>query len=108
MSGTAYSSTNWMVTSSIVTSRGLCVYCGSQRNLVAHHKVPREYGGSDALSNLERVCRRCHPAVEPFAKEKAAAAGQRRVAPVRPAVQVRRKPSENALLSAFLNQRRTR
>jgi hypothetical protein len=41
-----------------------CVHCGSRDDLVAHHKLPRRFGGPDDLSNLEPVCRSCHPGVE--------------------------------------------
>jgi 5-methylcytosine-specific restriction endonuclease McrA len=54
----------WSVLSATVTAGASCVSCGSQEDLVAHHKIPRRLGGLDVLSNLEPVCRRCHPAVE--------------------------------------------
>ena len=45
-------------------SASRCVACGSRDDLVAHHKIPRRYGGLDVLENLEPVCRRCHPRLE--------------------------------------------
>jgi 5-methylcytosine-specific restriction endonuclease McrA len=48
----------------MVTSGASCVACGSDEDLVAHHRMPRRYGGLDVYENLEPVCRRCHPAVE--------------------------------------------
>ncbi|HEX5821117.1 MAG TPA: HNH endonuclease signature motif containing protein [Solirubrobacterales bacterium] len=54
----------WRVLSAMVTAGASCVACGSGEDLVAHHKMPRRYGGLDVLDNLEPVCRRCHPAVE--------------------------------------------
>jgi 5-methylcytosine-specific restriction endonuclease McrA len=48
----------------MVTSGASCVACGSREDLVAHHRIPRRYGGLDRLENLEPVCRRCHPRVE--------------------------------------------
>jgi 5-methylcytosine-specific restriction endonuclease McrA len=50
--------------SAIVTAGSKCEYCGSRDDLVAHHKVPRRLGGLDLLSNLEPVCRSCHPRIE--------------------------------------------
>ena len=54
----------WSYLSAIVTAGACCAYCGSEDDLVAHHKVPRRYGGLDVPSNLEPVCRACHPRVE--------------------------------------------
>jgi 5-methylcytosine-specific restriction endonuclease McrA len=54
----------WETLSAVVTGGAACRYCGSADDLVAHHKIPRRYGGLDVLSNLEPVCRRCHPGVE--------------------------------------------
>jgi 5-methylcytosine-specific restriction endonuclease McrA len=54
----------WHVLSVMVTSGASCVACGSEEDLVAHHRIPRRYGGLDVLENLEPVCRRCHPSVE--------------------------------------------
>jgi hypothetical protein len=48
----------------MVTLGASCVRCGSEEDLVAHHKLPRRYGGQDVYENLEPVCRRCHPAIE--------------------------------------------
>jgi len=38
---------------------------------VAHHKMPRRWGGADAFENLEPVCRSCHPRIEQDAMAKA-------------------------------------
>ena len=54
----------WATLSALVTGGAKCVSCGSREDLVAHHRVPRRLGGLDELSNLEPVCRRCHPGVE--------------------------------------------
>ena len=61
----------WATLSAVVTNGARCAYCGSRDDLVAHHKLPRRYGGLDALSNLEPVCRSCHPRVEQAAVEMA-------------------------------------
>jgi 5-methylcytosine-specific restriction endonuclease McrA len=63
-----YNSLAWALMAAAVTSGKRCVYCGSPHGLVAHHKLPRAYGGSDSLDNLEPVCRVCHPTVERAAK----------------------------------------
>lgn len=54
----------WPVLSAEVTTNASCVHCGAREDLVAHHKIPRRFGGLDELSNLEPVCRSCHPRVE--------------------------------------------
>lgn len=48
----------------MVTAGAACVHCGAEQDLVAHHKLPRRYGGQDLYENLEPVCRSCHPRVE--------------------------------------------
>jgi hypothetical protein len=58
----------WPVLSAVVTGGAKCEYCGSRDDLVAHHKVPRRLGGLDLLSNLEPVCRNCHPRIEQTAR----------------------------------------
>jgi 5-methylcytosine-specific restriction endonuclease McrA len=55
---------SWRLLSGMVTAGARCGYCGTRDDLVAHHRVPRRLGGPDLLSNLEPVCRRCHPRVE--------------------------------------------
>ena len=62
---------SWAALSALVTGGAVCAYCGSREDLVAHHKMPRRYGGLDVLENLEPVCRSCHPAVEQQAVERA-------------------------------------
>jgi len=54
----------WSTLSAIVTAGAGCAHCGSEEDLVAHHKLPRRFGGADHLSNLQAVCRSCHPGVE--------------------------------------------
>jgi 5-methylcytosine-specific restriction endonuclease McrA len=54
----------WPVLSAMVTAGASCVACGSREDLVAHHRIPRRYGGLDVFENLEPVCRSCHPRVE--------------------------------------------
>jgi 5-methylcytosine-specific restriction endonuclease McrA len=55
---------SWPVLSAMVTAGAACVACGSREDLVAHHRMPRRYGGLDVFENLEPVCRSCHPKVE--------------------------------------------
>jgi 5-methylcytosine-specific restriction endonuclease McrA len=55
---------SWAALSALVIRGAACAHCGSRDDLVAHHKLPRRYGGHDVLENLEPVCRSCHPAVE--------------------------------------------
>jgi 5-methylcytosine-specific restriction endonuclease McrA len=68
---------SWPVLSAMVTSGAACVACGSREDLVAHHKMPRRYGGLDVLENLEPVCRSCHPRVEQKAIAQAKLAWER-------------------------------
>jgi 5-methylcytosine-specific restriction endonuclease McrA len=64
---------SWAVLSATVTTGAKCVHCGSEDDLVAHHKIPRRrYAGPDVLENLEPVCRSCHPGVEQEAAARAA------------------------------------
>ena len=37
-----------------------CVYCRSTENLTIDHKIPKVKGGSDALSNLQCLCKKCN------------------------------------------------
>ncbi|HZA57966.1 MAG TPA: HNH endonuclease signature motif containing protein [Solirubrobacterales bacterium] len=55
---------SWRALSAAVTAGAECAHCGSREDLVAHHRLPRRYGGLDVPSNLEPVCRSCHPRVE--------------------------------------------
>ncbi len=80
---------SWPVLSAMVTSGAKCVACGSREDLVAHHRMPRRYGGLDVLENLEPVCRSCHPRVE---QEAVAAAKLAWVRPEWPASRRRRRP----------------
>ena len=43
-----------------------CSVCGIKQlaGLQVHHKVKREQGGDDRLSNLTVSCQRCHDAME--------------------------------------------
>jgi 5-methylcytosine-specific restriction endonuclease McrA len=84
---------SWAMLSTIVTRGAICTYCGSGENLVAHHKVPRRYGGLDVLENLEPVCRSCHPAVERESVERAKLVWERPEWPDRP-----RRPRQRPVL----------
>ena len=75
---------SWARLSALVTGGAVCAYCGSRDDLVAHHKVPRRYGGLDLLENLEPVCRSCHPAVEQEAIERAKLIWERPESPDHP------------------------
>jgi HNH endonuclease len=87
MSASGYDSLGWRLLAASVTAGARCVVCGSADDLVAHHIVPRGFGGADVPSNLEPVCRACHPRREMIAR----AAVPRRIGPER-----------NALLAAFI------
>ena len=54
----------WAAAADHVLALARCVHCGSDEDLVAHHKLPRRFGGPDHFENLEPVCRSCHPRVE--------------------------------------------
>jgi 5-methylcytosine-specific restriction endonuclease McrA len=84
---------SWAALSALVTGGAVCTYCGSREDLVAHHKVPRRYGGLDGLENLEPVCRGCHPAVEQEAVERAKLIWVRPERPDRP-----RRPRQRPVL----------
>lgn len=74
----------WATLSALVTRGAECVKCGSDDDLVAHHKVPRRMGGLDVLENLVPVCRHCHPAVERQAVAEAKLTWERPEWPERP------------------------
>lgn len=42
-----------------------CRNCGAYPVNIAHHILPRRWGGSDYRENLMTVCRRCHMRIEP-------------------------------------------
>jgi 5-methylcytosine-specific restriction endonuclease McrA len=84
---------SWARLSALVTGGAVCAYCGSREDLVAHHKLPRRYGGLDLLENLEPVCRSCHPAVEREAVERAKLVWKRPESPDRP-----RRPRQRPVL----------
>jgi 5-methylcytosine-specific restriction endonuclease McrA len=84
---------SWARLSAFITRGSRCVYCGSREDLVAHHKLPRRYGGLDVLENLEPVCRSCHPAVEQEAVERAKLVWERPEWPDRP-----RRPRQRPVL----------
>jgi 5-methylcytosine-specific restriction endonuclease McrA len=84
---------SWVALSDLVTGGAVCTHCGSREDLVAHHKLPRRYGGLDALENLEPVCRSCHPAVEQEAVERAKLVWERPEWPDRP-----RRPRQRPVL----------
>jgi 5-methylcytosine-specific restriction endonuclease McrA len=81
---------SWTALSAAVTTGKKCAYCGSRDDLVAHHKVPRRFGGLDQLSNLEPVCRGCHPQVEQEAVARAKRIWERPDWPDRPRRRQRR------------------
>src|SRR4051794_39368353 len=54
----------WRVLSAMVTGGAGCAAGGSRDALVAHHRMPRRFGGLAVLETPEPVCRRCHPRVE--------------------------------------------
>jgi hypothetical protein len=57
----------WPLLSMIVRLRGRCDECGgtfAPSQLDAHHRLPRRYGGTNALANLRALCSVCHPKVE--------------------------------------------
>ena len=37
-----------------------CRYCKSKENLTIDHKIPLSRGGTDDLSNLQCLCKRCN------------------------------------------------
>ena len=41
-------------------SDGKCGWCERVRKLECHHIIPTYKGGTDDLSNLELICKRCH------------------------------------------------
>ena len=84
---------SWAALSDLITGGAVCAYCGSREGLVAHHKIPRRYGGLDVLENLEPVCRSCHPAVEQEAVERAKLIWERPEWPDRP-----RRPRQRPVL----------
>jgi 5-methylcytosine-specific restriction endonuclease McrA len=100
-----YSSLAWRLLAAQVTYDASCVHCGSRHDLVAHHRIPRIYGGADVLSNLEPVCRSCHPKAEAAARARAVAEGRQLigVAGRRTRIRKRRQPQPNlaALLKAL-------
>jgi hypothetical protein len=38
----------------------ICVQCGTTDELTIDHKIPRVYGGTNDLSNLQMLCLTCH------------------------------------------------
>jgi 5-methylcytosine-specific restriction endonuclease McrA len=83
---------SWAMLSGLTTRGAECAYCGSRDDLVAHHKLPRRYGGLDVLENLEPVCRSCHPGVEQEAIAQAKLVWERPEWPDRPR-RPRRRPT---------------
>jgi len=43
-----------------IKSIDFCVYCGSCKNLVIDHIIPRNKGGNNEISNLTRSCNKCN------------------------------------------------
>jgi 5-methylcytosine-specific restriction endonuclease McrA len=75
---------SWTFLSAAVRSGAKCVYCGTREDLVAHHKLPRRFGGPDLHENLEPVCRGCHPRIEQEATANAEQVWERPDPPERP------------------------
>ena len=49
----------------IYAKYGYCCYvCKSQKKLDIHHIIPRKEGGTNDLTNLVLLCRKCHGAIE--------------------------------------------
>ena len=38
----------------------ICAICGSKKQLEMHHKIPISHGGSDEVSNMIYLCKKCH------------------------------------------------
>jgi HNH endonuclease len=91
---------SWDLISSYVTYDAECVYCGERRDLVAHHKIPHSFGGTDAIANLEPVCRSCHPRAEQRAALRAMGQGRKQVSPT-----VRLPSQRRQGLAYFLSRR---
>jgi 5-methylcytosine-specific restriction endonuclease McrA len=54
----------WRRISEQVTRGAHCIVCGIDKNLHAHHVLPRAFGGTDDIANLVPVCQEHHPTVE--------------------------------------------
>lgn len=74
----------WQILSANVVRNAKCVVCGGSVDLVAHHKLPRIFGGKDHRDNLEPVCRKCHPRREADAKFRARLLGYKQLATAAP------------------------
>lgn len=48
---------------SLLETRSKCEKCGSTKNLVVHHLMPQQNGGSDEKENAVVLCRSCHAKV---------------------------------------------
>ncbi len=58
-----YQQHSWRQLSMLVVKRdGVCVRCGSNYYLSAHHVIPRSQGGPDDVSNLVSLCASFRPA----------------------------------------------
>jgi 5-methylcytosine-specific restriction endonuclease McrA len=89
MSG-SYDSPGWRLLSALVTLDARCTWCGTRDDLVAHHRTPRAYGGSDTLDNLEPVCRRCHTWAEAMARARVMVRARREIKAAAPLRRPRR------------------
>ena len=43
---------------------GVCVFCGTKRDLTVHHIRPLRIGGANSPSNLVTLCNCCHRVIE--------------------------------------------
>lgn len=64
-----YASAEWRALRRKVLERDgyECQRCRTPFSLVAHHLIPRAFGGRDIVDNLVTVCRSCHAAVHALA-----------------------------------------
>ena len=49
-----------------------CANCSSKESLELHHILPKEYGRSDEITNLEWLCAKCHKEKHSLGKVKKA------------------------------------
>lgn len=44
----------------LLKSNGLCVFCGSDKHITIDHIKPVKLGGTNDISNLQALCRKCN------------------------------------------------